>query len=116
MEDIQSIAEIAQQIGLTVINDDRKYWLVRTKGGRFFDEFYFEGYIAIGWNIITQNQLKPKKPKSDDLEELKTVLKETLQKNKEIKVPGYPAGQIIRFAFEMKKVISFLFQTKTQIT
>lgn len=31
---------------------DRKYWLVRTEGGNWYDEFVADNFIAIGWNKI----------------------------------------------------------------
>lgn len=31
---------------------DRKYWLVRTEGGNWYDEFVTDNFIAIGWNEI----------------------------------------------------------------
>lgn len=90
---------ICVELGADVIEPNRNYWLVRTKGGRFFEDFYFEGYIAIGWNKINFS-------KSDDREE-KVILEEMKIKineyYKDEKIPGKPAGQIYKFIKRMKK-------------
>lgn len=30
----------------------RNYWFLRTQGGDYFEEFFFNGYVAIGWNDV----------------------------------------------------------------
>ena len=32
---------------------DRNYWFVRTDSGHYFEDFYENGYIAIGWDYLT---------------------------------------------------------------
>lgn len=95
----KDMKEICVNLGADIIEPNRNYWLVRTKGGRFFEDFYFNDYIAIGWNKI-------KFPKSDSREE-KIILEELkLEINdnyKDEKIPGKPAGQIYRFIKKMKK-------------
>lgn len=36
------------------IDEDKKFWMVRTKKGFFFQEFINNKFIALGWNAITQ--------------------------------------------------------------
>lgn len=36
------------------ISDNKRFWMVRTKKGFFFDEFIDNNYVALGWNTITQ--------------------------------------------------------------
>lgn len=91
--------ELCVSIGADIINPERNYWLVRTKGGKFFEDFYFQGYIAIGWNNININ-LSDERDKKDIIDDMKTKVSELYQ---EEKVPGRPAGQIYRFIKEMKK-------------
>ena len=90
---------ICVELGANIIDPNRNYWLVRTKGGRFFEDFYFKGYIAIGWNKINFS-------KSDDREE-KAILEEMKininEYYKDEKIPGKPAGQIYKFIKKMKK-------------
>lgn len=91
--------ELCVSLGADIINPDRNYWLVRTKGGRFFDDFYFEGYVAIGWNKINIDRADAR-DKKEILDDMKTQVSEFY---KEEKMPGRPAGQIYRFIKEMKK-------------
>ena len=34
-----------------------RFWMIRTKGGHFYDEFLKNGYIAIGLNFINKSNL-----------------------------------------------------------
>lgn len=54
--DIESISslDIAKQLGIPVIKNDRQYWIVRTNKGMYYDEFSTMGYIALGWNKIDE--------------------------------------------------------------
>ena len=36
------------------ISDNKRFWMIRTKKGFFFDEFIDNNYVALGWNTITQ--------------------------------------------------------------
>lgn len=91
--------DICVKLGADIISTERNYWLVRTKGGRFFEDFYFNGYIAIGWNKINISNINGREEKVV-LEEMKQEISEFY---KEEKIPGKPAGQIYRFVKKMKK-------------
>ncbi|MFI3132028.1 restriction endonuclease [Mammaliicoccus sciuri] len=41
---------------ITNIPTDRKYWLIRTEGGEWYEEFTNEKYISIGWNEISDSK------------------------------------------------------------
>ena len=30
----------------------RNYWFLRTQSGNFFEEFFFNKYVAMGWNDV----------------------------------------------------------------
>ena len=82
------------------IKDETKYWLVRTMGGDYYDEYVDKNFIAIGYNEITVDNLKhlPQKEKP-----ARKILQEMLKGRKEsIRNTGYPASQMLRFAREMK--------------
>lgn len=75
---------------LVNIDSKRKYWLVRTQGGQYYEEFIKGNYVAIGWDEF------------DDLSYLTTSSKDTVvelirQKYKDEKRPGYIYGQMITF-------------------
>lgn len=74
--------------------------MMRTMGGDFYKEFVEDGFIAIGYNEITTEDLRTL-PESDNLSKdvLATKLKD---RNENINNTGYPASQILKFYREMK--------------
>ena len=74
--------------------------MMRTMGGDFYKEFVEDGFIAIGYNEITTEDLKAL-PESDNLSKdvLATKLKD---RNENITNAGYPASQILKFYRDMK--------------
>lgn len=79
------------------INPNRNYWLVRTQGGMFFQEFFFSDYIAIDWNEIDDVDLIKDEKRHNELVEL---IKEKYDKDS---VPGLSANQMRKFVRDMKK-------------
>ena len=82
------------------IKDETNYWLVRTMGGDFYDEYVDKNFIAIGYNEIFVDDLThlPQKERP-----ARKILQEMLKARKDsIRNTGYPASQMIRFAREMK--------------
>ena len=81
-------------------NSEVKYWMMRTMGGDFYKVFVEDGFIAIGYNEITTEDLKAL-PESDNLSKdvLATKLKD---RNENITNAGYPASQILKFYRDMK--------------
>lgn len=82
------------------IKDETQYWLVRTMGGDYYDHYVGDGFIAIGYNEITVDDLIHLPPKE---KHARKILQEMLKVRRDkIKNTGYPASQMIRFAREMK--------------
>lgn len=83
----------------SAINSNAKYWMVRTMGGDYYKEFVEDGYIAVGYNEITLNDLR-KLPESDKLSRdiLMALLKD---RNEKLKNVSYPVSQLIRFYRDM---------------
>jgi uncharacterized FlaG/YvyC family protein len=48
---------------IEIINRESKYWMVRTNSGLLFDEYFNKGYISIGWDYLTLDELKNKDDK-----------------------------------------------------
>ncbi len=46
--------------GLQILPQENDYWFVRTDGGKYFDTFLENGFIAIGWNPVTLDDLNNK--------------------------------------------------------
>ena len=88
------------------VHKDTHYWLVRSMGGDFFHEFITRGYIAIGYNDISLNEIKFALSKGNEAHnELKSLIetKVTLgaEGNEEIN-PQYAATQLIKFYKDVK--------------
>jgi len=82
--------------GITQVPENRNYWLIRTASGSYFNDFYSNNYVAIGWDKFSDsNQIKNVK---EDV--LKQEIADTY---KEEKRPGYVYNQIKRFMFEIKE-------------
>ncbi|UXR79846.1 hypothetical protein MUA65_07825 [Staphylococcus sp. IVB6218] len=54
----KEILDIFDSYNLDIPNipTTRKYWLVRTEGGNWYEEYVTEQYIAIGWNKINDKK------------------------------------------------------------
>ena len=75
-----------------VLNNEMNYWFVRTESGKFYEDFLFNSYIAVGWNEI--NILS----KDNDDEKTIALIKEKYPD----KIPGRVLNPIKRFCLEMK--------------
>lgn len=76
------------------IPEDTNFWMVRTKSGYFYEEFIDEGYVALGWNYITQNT-------SFDDKNIK-ILKDKIKERYGDKRPGVAVNKCIRFIEDVK--------------
>ena len=79
------------------ISESTNFWMVRTKRGFFFDEFINHEFIAIGWNSITSDMIRPSLSKHQ-IDDLKESIKEDYGENK----PGTALNKCIRFCHEIK--------------
>lgn len=82
---------------------DRHYWFVRTNGGEYYDDYFHEGYIAVGFNSITDKSAI-EKAETDDV--YKRALYERIklesETDEEITTkPGLIINQLKRFLVEM---------------
>lgn len=94
--DQDEINQICKTFNIENVPSSRNYWLVRTNSGIFFDDFYKNGYISIGWDEFS------------DIEQLRSEKEEKLKEKisqiyKSEKRPGYILNQIKRFVFNLKK-------------
>lgn len=79
------------------ISESTNFWMVRTKRGFFFDEFINHEFIAIGWNSITSDMIRPSLSKQQ-IDNLKESIKEDYGENK----PGTALNKCIKFCYEIK--------------
>lgn len=88
MEEIFKIPEI---------KSNTKFWMIRTKRGFFFNEYVREGFIAIGWNLITEKDLKYGLTKVQ-MDELKRNIEDTYGE----KQPSQAVNKCLKFYNEIK--------------
>lgn len=95
------------------ISTDRNYWLVRTKGGKYYESFLNNEYIGISWNELDNNFLNQRRKTNPDTppitkEEIKDFYEQKYIGNEE-KQKHYSrnaqriATMINRFVFDIKK-------------
>lgn len=93
-EMLSALKDILILSSLTPVTiEERNYWFLRTQGGEYFDEFYMNDYVAIGWDDV------PCLAESDRTEKIKADLKDT----KGYGQPTRVLNQVYRFCNEMKK-------------
>ncbi len=90
--------ELAKELGIPVIDADRKYWLVRTEQGSLWEEFKAYSYVAINWNELDDLSKLEKRDDIEKEQELKNYISELYEVDK----PGMVLNAIRKFAFEMK--------------
>lgn len=59
------INNLLDSVNIKVINKDTRFWLVRTQGGLFYDEFVQTDFIAIAWNYLDKKKLDNDKSEKD---------------------------------------------------
>lgn len=92
---------------ITVINDfvqevsqSSSYWMVRTMGGEYYNDFVNNGFIAIGHNDILLKDIN--KILANENTAMKNLRKIVANLHPEINRPGHVASQLIRFCHEIK--------------
>lgn len=87
------------------IPKNRRYWLVRTQSGKYYDSFIEYNYIAIGHNEVPYSKILElrKEAKDDEKETLKKLKDFCKKKYPEELRPGLIANQILKFIYAIKK-------------
>lgn len=52
-----NLESLIDNMNIPIFNGETKFWLVRSNGGAFFDEFISQNYIALAWNDINQEMV-----------------------------------------------------------
>ena len=50
--------EFIDKFNVPIFDNNTNFWLIRSNGGAFFDEFTEKGFVGIGWNPITKDSLE----------------------------------------------------------
>lgn len=86
---------------LKTLNQETKYWMVRTMSGSYYGDFLRNGYIAVGYNEISLDVLNSL-PTNENLakEHLKAIIKRL---NESLRNISYPTSQLLRFTRDIKQ-------------
>lgn len=85
---------------LTVFNNKRDYWFVRTQGGDFYANFLENSYIAIGYDSINLSSIKNAANDKNGKKQLAEIIKKQFPDESR---PGYIGNQLIDFSYNIKK-------------
>lgn len=94
-KDFDSLDNYVQKVGC-----DANYWMIRTMGGDYYDDFVDKGYIAIGYNEVSLDEILnlPENAKMA-IRQLKGFIQEHHQN---IERSGYVSAQLYKFCREIK--------------
>lgn len=87
------------------ILQERKYWLVRSMGGDYYGEYVSRGFIAIGYNEVSLNEIKYSLTKKKDaVNELKSIIDtKDIDEDSLNYLKRYGTPQLLRFYTELNE-------------
>lgn len=80
-----------------IISNDVNFWMIRTQSGFFYDEYLSKEFIAIGWNLLRESDLKSSLSK-----EYEESLKQQIKNQYGVKVPGTVINKCNKFYRDIK--------------
>lgn len=93
---IQSIID-----SLTTISSKKNYWLVRSMGGAYYDDFVSNSFIAIGYDEIKLSDIHKANTKDDSgIKILHDIIKRQYPDEQR---PNYISKQLLDFTYNIKK-------------
>lgn len=93
--DMEQLVREIKGIPVTIIDESRKYWLIRTQSGDYYNEYFHDNFVAIGWDDLNLSDLDKFEDDSEMLEFIKI-------KYPDEKQPGRILSQIKRFTTEIR--------------
>lgn len=88
--------EFLKTIGISIFDEKRNYWFVRTQGGDYYNDFDNENFIGIEWDEISNIDFIKNSSETD----LKT---EVVKFYPNVEKPGTIVSKILMFVKDMKK-------------
>lgn len=88
--------QLLESMGIDIFSENRQYWLIRTQGGVYYNDFINENFVGIEWDEISDLEMINRR----DEETLKS---EVLHYYPKTEKPGYPVSQILKFAHNIRK-------------
>lgn len=107
IEDNQ-IQQLINIIDIPFISEDINFWLIRTQGGMFYDEFISDGFIALGWSDIAKQEID----EANKSDKKKDEIKDKISKTYNTKQPGSIFNKCERFIKDIKENDIFMIPSK----
>ncbi|MGM9602371.1 MAG: hypothetical protein ACI3W5_12435 [Faecousia sp.] len=85
------LKQFAEMCGIPTVHAAQRIWIVRTKGGRYYQDFSLNGFIALGWDKIPLQWIT-----SDSLNKQRVIDDIKIEYPDE-KRPGLIYGQLVDF-------------------
>lgn len=85
------LKQFAEICGIPTVLAAQRVWIVRTKGGRYYQDFSRNGYIALGWDKIPLRWI------ADEGRNKQDVIDDIKDEYPEEKRPGLIYGQLVDF-------------------
>lgn len=87
---------IATALNYTIrsVDENKKFWMIRTKKGFFFEEFVTNQFVALGWNIITKE--------TDFSKSQEEILRETVKNWYGESRPAGPINKCKSFIYDIQ--------------
>lgn len=87
----EELKTVARMLEIPTLPDEQRTWIVRTKGGSYYEDFSRNDFIALGWNKIPLSWIvNANRPKEDVIEDIKDEYPDE-------KRPGLIYGQLVDF-------------------
>ncbi|MCC3380674.1 restriction endonuclease [Paenibacillus farraposensis] len=93
--DLETFVKQIEGIPVPIIDTNRRYWLVRTQSGEYYEEFFHDNFVGIGWDDLDFNEITKHEYNESLLELIKI-------KYPDEKQPGRILSQLKRFSLEIK--------------
>lgn len=86
--------DLVSELKIPIV-EERNYWLIRTEGGKYYFDFVFNGYVAIGWDFLSITDIR-----ESGYSHIKDIVLEHSPKDK---APGRVASKLKKFVEHIKK-------------
>ena len=49
--------QLLESMGIDIFSENRQYWLIRTQGGAYYNDFINENFVGIEWDEISDLEM-----------------------------------------------------------
>lgn len=91
------LERLANEFHIPIIDDEDKVWFFRTKKGTYYHDFVLNGYVALGWDLVSPNLVLDRRT---SWEVKKDIITRSYPDEKR---PGLILGQLDAFYNQMRE-------------